>query len=199
MFSGIIENTGIIQDVESLGDSYRLFVSSEVFGDDTIELGDSIAVSGVCLTVVEIKECELAFDIASETLRCTVLGELEKGDKVNLEKSLRVGDRVHGHFVSGHVDSVGEVVEIADEDNTKKFSFSAPESILKYCAKKGSITINGVSLTLGDVLEDSFSVYIIPHTLEKTNFSDFKVGTKVNLEVDMLARYVVELGNKQDV
>ena len=185
MFSGIIHHIGQIVSIEGA----RLVLKTDI----KAELGDSIAVSGVCLTVVEIDGDNLSFDLASETLRKTKLGTLKAADRVNLEGSLEVGDKIHGHFVQGHVDAVAQLVSKKEENNTIRFEFSLPAEIKAFVAPKGSICIDGISLTVGEVEAESFSVYIIPFTLEETTFSNLEIEDSVNLEVDCLARYVGQI------
>lgn len=185
MFTGIIRKIG---RVISLQDN-KLVIDAGVLAG----LGDSIAISGVCLSVTKIDGDNLHFDLASETLRKTKLGSLTQGSRVNLEESAAVGDKIHGHFVQGHVDAVSKVLAKDEEENTLKLTFELPDAIKGLVAPKGSITIDGVSLTVGEVEKDSFSVYIIPLTLEETTLSDLKVGSTVNLEADCLARYVKEI------
>lgn len=190
MFSGIIEEAGVIQSFTISTDTKRLIVTVTTDHSDTA-LGDSIAVNGVCLTVVEKSKTTLAFDVAEETLRRTTLGSLVAGNRVNLERSLAVGDSISGHFVFGHVDTTAVLREkISEGVNTRMVWEIAPE-YMRYIAPKGSISIAGVSLTIGEVTERSFSVYIIPHTFEKTNLATLTIGEHANIEVDMLARYVV--------
>ena len=188
MFSGIIEAIGVVRvNDPQLG---QLAIECTLFATESPKLGDSIAVSGVCLTVTK-KEGELLyFDLASETRRCTSLGNLKIGSSVNLERSLRVGDRLHGHFVQGHVDAVGEILRIDRESNTWRFECELPAALNQLVVRKGSIAVNGVSLTVGETTAESFSFYVIPHTFNETNFSTLTPGEQVNIEADMLSRYV---------
>lgn len=192
MFSGIIEHLGEVAKLEAVEQGRRISIESPLFAQSPPGIGDSIAVSGVCLTVISLSGSRADFDVASETCRCTTLGQLAEGSKVNLEQSLRVGDRLHGHFVLGHVDGVGEVKSFEQEGETWKLVVSFPPELRKYFAKKGSAAINGVSMTLGEVTSEALSVYIIPHTFEATTFHLLKPTSKVNLEIDVLARYVLE-------
>jgi riboflavin synthase len=189
MFSGIIADIGTIAKAEDRNGGLRLSVSTRALGIDDVQLGDSIAVNGVCLTVIEKKGETFTVDVSRETLNCTV-GLETQGVRVNLEKALRLADRLGGHLVSGHVDGVGEVVTFTDIGESWKLVVRAPQSLAKYIAVKGSITINGVSLTVNEVDGALFSVNLIPHTLAVTTLSDLRAGTKVNLEIDLIARYV---------
>ena len=191
MFAGIIEEAAEIVSFERNSTSCRLVVQSGLDHSHT-SVGDSVAISGVCLTVVARDGGKLSFDLAEETLRRTTLGTLGKGSRVNLERSLRVGDRIAGHFVFGHVDATMTLAQRVDELGSTKLTFEFDPAFRAYFATKGSVSINGVSLTVGPVEADRFSVYIIPHTAQVTTLGAMKVGDKANLEVDMLARYVVE-------
>ena len=195
MFSGIITEIGVVTELAQRADSAVLSVQAAMFRSQGqasgVKIGDSIANSGVCLTVVgfDPDSSVARFDISSETLRCTTLGQLSVGSRINLEQSLRYGDRVDGHLVQGHVDCVAEVLDLQREADTLKIRFLLPEAVRPYLVKKGSVAVDGVSLTVGEVDEQSFNVYLIPLTLEKTILSDCKVGTKVNIEADAMARY----------
>jgi len=189
MFSGIIADVGTIIRAEDRNGGLRLSVSTKALGMDDVQLGDSIAVNGICLTVVEKKSDSFTVDVSRETLNCTV-GLEEQGARVNLEKALRLADRLGGHLVSGHVDGVGEVVAFTDLGESWKLVVRAPQALAKYIAVKGSITINGVSLTVNEVDGAVFNVNLIPHTLAVTTLSELRAGTKANLEIDLIARYV---------
>jgi len=189
MFSGIIADVGIITRAEDRDGGLRLSVATEVLGMDDVRIGDSIAVNGVCLTVVELEGNAFTVDVSRETLNCTV-GLERQGSRVNLEKALRLSDRLGGHLVSGHVDGVGEVVAFNDIGESWRLAVRAPHDLAKYIAVKGSITINGVSLTVNRVAGSEFEVNLIPHTLEVTTLNELKAGEKVNLEIDLIARYV---------
>ncbi len=189
MFSGIIADVGTITRAEDRSGGLRLSVETQALGMDDVQLGDSIAVSGVCLTVVEKKGDSFTVDVSRETLNCTV-GLDRQGARVNLEKALRLADRLGGHLVSGHVDGVGEVTEFTDLGESWKLVVRAPQALAKYIAVKGSITINGVSLTVNEVAGAVFNVNLIPHTLAVTTLSALRAGAKVNLEIDLIARYV---------
>ena len=189
MFSGIVADMGTIARAESRDGGLRLAVSSEQLGLDDALLGDSIAVNGVCLTVVKIDGQVFTVDVSEETLNCTT-GLGKQGARVNLEKALRLSDRLNGHLVSGHVDSVGEVETVTALGENRKLSVRVPQTLAKYIAVKGSIAINGVSLTVNEVQGTVFSVNLIPHTLAVTTLDELGAGSKVNLEIDLIARYV---------
>ena len=189
MFSGIVADAGLIKSVQDRDGGLRLTVATELLGMDDVQLGDSIAVNGVCLTVVKIAGNDFVVDVSRETLNCTT-GLEEQGKHVNLEKALRLSDRLGCHFVSGHVDGVGEVVAFNDIGESWRLVVRAPQALAKYIAVKGSITINGVSLTVNQVAGSEFEVNLIPHTLEVTTLNELKTGAKVNLEIDLIARYV---------
>ncbi len=189
MFSGVIADVGTIIRAEKREGGLRLSVAPHALGMDDVQIGDSIAVNGACLTVVKIEGNIFSVDVSRATLNCTAGLEVQ-GARVNLEKALRLSDRLGGHLVSGHVDSVGEVVEFTDLGESWKLRVSAPRALAKYIAAKGSITINGVSLTVNQVEGDLFSVNLIPHTLVVTTLNELRAGAMVNLEIDLIARYV---------
>jgi riboflavin synthase len=164
--------------------------TTKAFIPNDLDVGSSIAVNGVCLTATALTQDSFSVDVSTETLRCTNIGELEINDEVNIEQSLKIGDSIDGHFVFGHVDEVATLQSIKELDETKILNFSLSEEGMKFVVKKGSISINGVSLTINEVTNLGFEVMIIPHTLEKTTFNEFKKGTRANIEYDMLARYV---------
>ncbi|MCX7193952.1 MAG: riboflavin synthase [Proteobacteria bacterium] len=196
MFSGIIADVGIIKRAEDREGGLRLSVEAEVLGMDDVLIGDSIAVNGVCLTVVKLDGREFTVDVSRETLNCTV-GLEHQGNHVNLEKALRLTDRLGGHMVSGHVDGVGIVVAFNDIGESWRLVVRAPHQLAKYIAVKGSITINGVSLTVNHVAGSEFEVNLIPHTLDVTTLNELKAGSKVNLEIDLIARYVERMMQKE--
>ena len=189
MFTGLVEATGKITALESQGPGMRIVVNA---GDlaNGVEIGDSIANNGCCLTVIEANGPYLAFEAGPETLSKTSLGSKQIGDSVNLERSLQVGDRLGGHLVTGHVDARGVLDERTDDEEWSTFWFQAPETLIRQMAPKGSITVEGVSLTLVDVEADRFCVALIPHTLEVTTLGGLQPGDTVNLETDLLAKYV---------
>jgi len=189
VFSGIIAEVGSITRAEDRDGGLRLSVSTHGLGIEDVQLGDSIAVNGVCLTVVKKEGEVFTVDVSRETLNCTI-GLETQGAQVNLEKALRLADRLGGHLVSGHVDGVGEVVSFTDLGESWTLVVRAPQSLAKYIAVKGSITINGVSLTVNEVNKSEFNVNLIPHTLLMTTLKELRAGAKVNLEIDLIARYV---------
>jgi riboflavin synthase len=189
MFSGIIADVGMITHTQDREGGLRLTVTTEVMSLDDVQIGDSIAVNGVCLTVIELHGNDFSVDVSRETLDCTTGLELQDGH-VNLEKALRLHDRLGGHLVSGHVDGVGHVVAFNDIGESWRLVVCAPQGLAKYIAVKGSITINGVSLTVNRMAGAEFEVNLIPHTLEVTTLNELKAGARVNLEIDLIARYV---------
>jgi riboflavin synthase len=189
MFTGLVEECGVVERIERRGPGVRLYVRAAVVSADA-QLGDSIANNGCCLTVVARDGDVLAFDAGSETLSRTNLGQLTEGGGVNLERSLRVGDRLGGHYVTGHIDATGALDERVDEGEWSKFWFRVPRSLTKQMVSKGSIAVDGVSLTLVDVEPERFSVALIPHTLSVTTLGKLAPGDAVNLETDLLAKYV---------
>ncbi len=193
MFTGIITAVGRILSIQEHGRDRRLQVEAPGWNLDEFDLGESIAVNGVCLTVVTRAGQCFAADVSVETLDCTTLGELAAGARVNLERALLAGQPLGGHLVSGHVDGVGEVTDIRDDERSVRISIRIPDPLVRFVATKGSVTIDGVSLTINAVERDELSVNIVPHTLEKTLIGDYRVGSRVNLEVDQLARYLDRL------
>lgn len=189
MFTGLIEEIGKIKSIQSGGKSIRLTVSASKIMDD-VKLGDSIATNGICLTVVGCDSSSFSADVMPETMSRTNFELLGAGSHVNLERALRVGDRMGGHMVSGHVDGLGEVVGKEQDDNAIWVSIATPKNILKYIVEKGSIAIDGISLTVAYVDDKIFKVSIIPLTQEDTTLTSKKQGDKVNLECDMTAKYI---------
>ncbi|MDY0071387.1 MAG: riboflavin synthase [Thauera sp.] len=189
MFSGIVAALGRIEHIEPLADGIRITVDSGELDLSDVILGDSIAHNGVCLTVVSIDGARLQYDVSRETLNCTV-GLDQTGAEVNLEKALRLADRLGGHLVSGHVDGVGEVVRFAPIGESHELIIRAPATIAGYIAAKGSITVDGVSLTVNRVDGQEFSINLIPHTVAVTTLKRLQAGSQVNLEIDLIARYV---------
>jgi len=189
MFSGIVADVGTIKQAEDRDGGLRLAVETHALGLDDVQLGDSIAVNGVCLTVIKKDAHTFTVDVSRETLSCTV-GLERQGARVNLEKALRLSDRLGGHLVSGHVDGVGDVVAFDNLGESWRLTLRSPQALAKYIAAKGSITVNGVSLTVNRVTGAEFEVNLIPHTLAVTTLGDLKAGARVNLEIDLIARYV---------
>lgn len=193
MFTGLVEATGRVAAIEAKGGDLRLRIASDTLGFTDVQLGDSIAVNGVCLTVVAFDAHGFDADVSTETLSRTTLGSWSAGRIVNLEKSLRFGDRVGGHLVSGHVDGVGRVVSVEADARATRWRFALPRTLSRFVAEKGSIAVDGVSLTVNVVGDDHFDVALIPHTQIVTAFAETAVGHDVNLEVDLLARYLDRL------
>jgi riboflavin synthase len=193
MFTGIIAAVGRIDAVESNGGDLSLRVAMTTLDLNDVALGDSIAINGVCLTVVAMAADILSFDVSRESISRTSLGTVKKGSMVNLEKALAVGERLGGHFVSGHVDGLGKVISMKQSARSVQFRFEVPAGLERYIAEKGSICIDGTSLTVNAVKDNWFEVNIIPHTMQETIMSHYKVGTEVNLEVDLIARYLERL------
>lgn len=193
MFTGIIQSVGKILSIEPKAGDQRITIGIGKLPGDAMALGDSIAVNGVCLTAVALGRSHVAADVSRETLSRTMLGELRTGDAVNLELALTPTTRLGGHLVSGHVDGVGIVSERREDGRSVRFRIVHPPALAKYIAEKGSICIDGVSLTVNGVGQDWFEVNIVPHTLAETTFATFSPGRKVNLEVDVLARYLERL------
>ena len=191
MFTGIITDLGRVRRLHR-GDLAELTIAT-AFDTSAIPLGASIACSGVCLTVVAVAPGEFSVQASAETLACTTIGEWVEGTPVNLEKSLRVGDELGGHLVAGHVDGIARIVERRPEAESVRFVFEAPDGLEKFIAPKGSIALEGVSLTVNEVSGTRFGVNIIPHTLACTNFDEAKPGQRMNLEIDLIARYVARL------
>ena len=196
MFTGIISDVGQIIDITEVGELNRLRIAS-AYDSGTITIGASIANSGACLTVVGVEPhaggSAIAFDVGAETLAVTTLGRWRTGGRVNLERSLRVGDELGGHMVSGHVDGISEIVSRRDFDDMAHFRFRAPKDLAKFIAVKGSVALDGTSLTVNSVEGDTFEVLLIPHTLKVTTWGDRQAGDKVNIEVDQMARYAARL------
>lgn len=198
MFSGIVAAIGRITHLSTRADeknTVRLTIEAGTLGLDDVALGDSIACNGVCLTVVEKEGNSFRVDVSPETLSCTV-GLAEPG-QINMEKALRLSDRLGGHLVSGHVDGVGEVLRFDAVGDNRLLEIRAPKALAKYIAKKGSVTVNGTSLTTNDVRGTDFTINLIPHTLQNTTLHQLQPGSKVNLEVDLIARYCERLLNPE--
>lgn len=195
MFTGIITALGAVRSIQPIGGGkdMRLVISTPWPDTAAIPLGASIACSGCCLTAVEITADSFAVDASAETLACTTLGGWTVGTRVNLERSLRIGDELGGHMVSGHADAVGEAVSATAENASTRWWFRVPRPLARFIAVKGSVAVNGVSLTVNEVKDDMFGVNVIPHTASVTGFGSMRPGDKVNIEIDMLARYVARL------
>lgn len=193
MFTGIVTAVGTVSRLEPRGGDLRLTLDAADLDLSDVVLGDSISVNGVCLTVVAQQQRQLAFDLSRETLERSSLQQLSTGSAVNLEKALAVGDRLGGHFVSGHVDGLGTITKRHAAARSWQFQIAVPAALSRYIAEKGSICVDGVSLTVNTVSDHGFDINIIPHTFENTVMRDYQVGSRVNLEVDLIARYLERL------
>lgn len=192
MFTGLVEEVGTVESVKKGPKSATITIKAEKILEDT-KLGDSIATNGVCLTVTSFTSGGFGVDVMAETMRRSNLNNLSPGNKVNLERALRLGDRLGGHIVSGHIDGVGTIKDFQQEDNAIWVSITASPSILKYIINKGSIAVDGISLTVAYLDDECFKVSIIPHTGDETTLLEKSIGDKVNLEVDMIGKYVERL------
>ena len=193
MFTGIIQSIGNIDAVEDRGGDVRLRIAAPDLDWNAINLGDSIAVNGVCLTVAEAGSGKFSADVSHETLGLTTLGNLTDGNPVNLEPALTLSTPLGGHLVSGHVDGIASVVSLEPDARSTRMVFEIPEPLARYVTRKGSVTIDGTSLTVNESSAINMSVNIVPHTLERTIMGDYEVGTRVNMEVDLIARYLERL------
>jgi len=193
MFTGIIEAVGTVRSKQPQGGDLNVEIETNIMDMSDVKLGDSIAVNGVCLTVIELTGLGFWADISNETVAHTRWSDIQVGDQVNLEKALTPTTRLGGHLVSGHVDGVGEVLERSEDARSIRFSVSAPDDLAKYIAHKGSITVDGVSLTVNAVSGSVFELNIVPHTAKETTIYSFQPGRKIHLEVDLLARYLERL------
>lgn len=200
MFTGIIEAVGAIGSIEPGNGDMRVFVQTGTMDLSDLGLGDSVAVNGVCLTVVNLRKDGFWADVSQETMRRSSLAGLKQGGRVNLEKALRANSRLGGHMVSGHVDGLGRVVSLSRDARSWLIRIQAPAELSRYIAEKGSITVDGVSLTVNSVTDNCFDLNIVPHTMLMTIMSGYRVGQEVNLEVDLIARYLERLltGDKQN-
>ncbi len=193
MFTGIIEGVGRLVARQPIGGDVRFTFNVGSLPFEHVQMGESIAVNGVCLTVIAFDDSSFQADASTETLSLTTLGELGEGAPINLERAMRPTDRLGGHLVSGHVDGIGRVLAISEDARAQRWRFAAPAALLKYIAKKGSICVDGVSLTVNAVDGEGFEVALIPHTVANTAFAATGVGSQVNLEIDLVARYVERL------
>ncbi|MFH7809531.1 riboflavin synthase [Acinetobacter sp. BSP-153] len=192
MFTGIIESLGTVESLQNVGGDVRLRIGTDLDMSD-VHLGDSIATNGICLTVIDWGEHWYAADVSRESLNRTTLGGWKVGQRVNVEKAMLPTTRFGGHIVSGHVDAVGEITVVREDARSLYFEVTAPPEIARYLAEKGSITVDGISLTINHLRGHILSLNLIPHTAERTNIATWKSGSKVNLEVDVLARYIERL------
>ena len=191
MFTGIITDIGTVRAVTRAGDTR--FEITTAYDLSTVDMGASIACNGCCLTVIEKGPDWFAIQASAETLSKTTLGRWKQGERINLERAMKIGDELGGHIVSGHVDGLGEIVSITPEGDSKRFRFRVPHELARFIAPKGSVPIDGTSLTVNEVEGNVFGVNIIPHTQNVTTWGTMKVGQRVNIEIDMLARYVARL------
>jgi riboflavin synthase len=193
MFTGIIEAVGRVQQITPRNGDVRLTIATEKLSLSDVKLGDSIATNGICLTVVELTGQGFAADVSNETLRRTCLKTWQVGTRVNLEKALMPTSRLGGHIVSGHVDGLGEIISFKPDARSLQYQVRAPDGLAKYISEKGSITVDGISLTVNAIDGATFSLNIVPHTVQETNVGQWQTGSVVNLEVDLLARYLERL------
>ena len=195
MFTGLITDLGEVQDVTTC-DGRTRFVIATSYDTATLETGASIACNGCCLTALDLKPGSFAVDVSHETLARTTLGQWQSGRRINLERSLKLGDELGGHLVSGHVDCVAEVTEVRPDGESVRFTFKVPADFARFIAEKGSVAVDGVSLTVNEAGDNTFGVNIIPHTQQVTTFGALAARDMVNIEIDMLARYVARLLNR---
>ncbi len=198
MFTGLIQGVGRLRALEPQGGDIRIHIDTGSLPFNAVEMGESIAVNGVCLTVVGFDDASFSADVSTETLSLTTLGGLSEGAALNLERALQPTERMGGHMVSGHVDGMGRVLDVQDDARAQRWHFSMPPELAKYVAKKGSICVDGVSLTVNAVDDTTFDVALVPHTVSHTAFADTQVGDAVNLEIDVVARYVERLLEQRD-
>jgi len=195
MFAGIIQAQGNIKEIRSSNKGAVFVLNSNSLDLSDVSIGDSIAVNGVCLTVTQLDDNSFSADVSIETLNCTTFSQLKKGQNINLEKSLRLDQGIDGHFVSGHVDGVGKVTSIAIEGESTRLKIKFNDNLVKYIAKKSSICINGVSLTVNEIDGNVLGVNIIPHTFSVTTLDELRVNSQVNIEIDIIARHIEQLLN----
>jgi riboflavin synthase len=197
MFTGIIETLGVIQEIEKDKDNLHITIASSI--TDELQIDQSVAHNGICLTVVSINKTFYTVTAIGETIKKTTISHWQKGNPINLERAMKLGDRLDGHIVQGHVDQIGTCTTVKETNGSWYYTFKYDESLHNITIEKGSITVNGVSLTVVDSRKNEFSVAIIPYTFEHTNFKIFKVGTKVNLEFDVIGKYVSKLYTNQNL
>ena len=192
MFTGIVRELGVVVEAEEVGGGRALAVRAPATASRT-RVGDSIAIDGCCLTTTEVADGTMRFQAVPETIARSTLGTLERNEQVNVESAIRAGEELGGHYVQGHVDAVGRIRSVETEGQGLRVVVDAPEAVLRYCVEKGSVTVDGVSLTVAELADDAFSVAVVPHTLEATTLSALRPGRSVNLEADVLAKYVERL------
>jgi riboflavin synthase len=197
MFTGLIEDLGSIEELRRTHERATLTVNTGLPMDE-LQLGESIAINGVCLTVTDFGSGRFSADVSPESLDCTSLGDLKRGSQVNLERALRLSDRLGGHLVTGHVDGLGRIVERKRDGNAWRFTFQVEAALSSGLVAKGSVTIDGISLTVNQLSDEQFGVAIIPHTLDQTTLKDRQVGEMVNIETDLIGKYVARLLLKKD-
>lgn len=197
MFTGIAEEKGIVKEIRKGNAFFSITIGCKQVIKDT-RIGDSIAVNGICLTVTDLAEDWFSADVMPETMRHTALNQLSASSLLNLERALRLSDRLGGHFVSGHIDGVGKLTSRTEESNAIWLTIEAPQDILKYLVPKGSVALDGISLTVARVHEDSFSVSLIPHTAKSTTLGERRVGDNLNIECDLIGKYIYKLMTKSD-
>jgi len=197
MFTGIIETLGVIQEIEKDKDNLHITIASSI--TEELQIDQSVAHNGICLTVVSINKTFYTVTAIGETIKKTTISHWQKGDSINLERAMKLGDRLDGHIVQGHVDQIGTCTTVKETNGSWYYTFKYDESLHNITIEKGSITVNGVSLTVVDSRKNEFSVAIIPYTFEHTNFKIFKVDTKVNLEFDVIGKYVSRLYANQNI
>ena len=193
MFTGIIQAQGYIKEIRSSNEGKVFVFNSNSLDLSVVSIGDSIAVNGVCLTVTQLDENSFSTDVSQETLNCTTFSQSKKGQNVNLEKSLQLDQGIDGHIVSGHIDGVGEVTSITIKGESTRLKIKVDDNLVKYIAKKGSICINGVSLTVNEINDNVFGVNIVPHTVSVTTLGELKLNSQVNIEIDIIARHIEQL------
>lgn len=194
MFTGLIEEVGVVKEIFNKGDNLRLAIAASIIMDD-ISIGSSIAIDGTCLSVVKYTNKTFEVDVSEETVKKTTIGGFKSGRKVNLERAMKIGGRLGGHFVTGHVDGIGKITKFDKAVDGAYLSIKAPEDTIKYMVYKGSVAIDGISLTAASVDSDSITIALIPHTIEMTNLKEKSIGEKVNIECDIIGKYVERFVN----
>ena len=194
MFTGIVTAVGVVREIFPLGGDFRILVATDLLKSGSVREGDSISASGVCLTMLQPGDQGFAADVSAETLGVTTLGSMKPGQRLNLELAMSLSDRLGGHLVTGHVDGIARLVKREPDGRAQRFDFELPDGLDRYVARKGSVCIDGVSLTVNSVDGKIFSVCLIPHTLEATTLGGLESGDPVNIEVDLIARYLEQLG-----
>ncbi len=198
MFTGIIQALGTIKSIDASAKGATLEFQTNDMDFSTVDIGDSIAINGVCLTAIEVGSNSFKADLSQETLDCTIFSDLDVGSNINMEKALRLNQGIDGHLVSGHVDGIAKVSDKYPEGDSVRFKISTPHSLVKYIARKGSVCLNGVSLTVNDIDGDEFGINIVPHTLSATTLGELEIGSSINLEVDIIARHLEQLLNNKE-